>query len=450
MPAVITDTLRRQIARDFFEQFQNNTENYYVAISKSEQWDSFETVPTPVNNPDEIADFRNGMQAMKRVAGTSLVVPRNNWSQGTIYSQYDDTVQGYPTQPYYVKTDNNQVYVCLETGRDRFGVAQPSTIEPTSSNNDSFRLADGYVWKFLYTISAQRQDQFQSSNFMPVQKQGGTDSNSTGIELKQKEIQDSATPGEILSIIITAGGSGYTAAPSVVITSPTGSGASATAVIDSATGQVARVRMDGAALNTIAHGSGYTTANVSFTGGGGAGATARAVLAFSDSGVGADARVDLKTASIMFHTMLEGDDSDFIVQQDFRQVGLYKNPLNRAGARFTGTTANLLKKMKLSSIVTSFTKDKLIEGQSSGAVAYVDDIDSNEIYYHQSDDTGFLSFNDGEIIDEQNGTGNGVIDSAVVYPNVDTLTGDILYIDNRAPVSRSLTQAEDIKIILQF
>ena len=121
MPAVITDTLRRQIARDFFEQFQNNTANYYVAIGKSEPWDSSENVPTPVNNPETIADFRDVMQSIKRVKSTSLVVPRNNWSSGTIYSQYDDRAQGYPAQPYYVKNDNSQVYVCLEAGRNRLG-----------------------------------------------------------------------------------------------------------------------------------------------------------------------------------------------------------------------------------------------------------------------------------------------------------------------------------------
>ena len=131
MPAIITDTLKRQIARDFFDQFQNQTANYYVAVGRSEQWDSNETVPTPLNNPETISDLRDGMQAIKKMTGSSLVVPRNNWSNGRIYSQYDDRVSGYPSNPYYVKNENNQVYVCLEAGRNRRGVVQPSTVEPT-------------------------------------------------------------------------------------------------------------------------------------------------------------------------------------------------------------------------------------------------------------------------------------------------------------------------------
>lgn len=448
MPAVITDTLRRQIARDFFDQFQNQTANYYVGIGKSEPWDSNETVPTPVNNPETIADFRDVVQSIKKVKSTSLVVPRNNWSNGNVYSQYDDRSQGYPTQPYYVKNENNQVYVCLEAGRNRLGVAQPSTVEPTGSNNDSFRTSDGYVWKFLYTISAAKQEQFQSSNFMPVQKQASTDSNSTGIELKQKEVQDSAVSGQILSVIITDAGSGFTGVPTITFTG-NGTGAKAIADIDSATGTLSRIRMQDSG-QFITHGSGYSTAQVAITGGGGAGASARAVLSFNDSGVGSDARVDLKSASVMFHTMLEGTDSGFLLNQDFRQVALIKDPLDFNGAKITSNTASVLKFMRLSSTVQAFTKDKIIEGQTTLAQAYIDDIDSDKIYYHQTDTTGFTAFQDGEIIEETNGPGQGIIDSALINPPVDASTGDILYIDNRAPVSRTTTQAEDIKIILQF
>ena len=72
------------------------------------------------------------------------------------------------------------------------------------------------------------------------------------------------------SITVTAGGSGYTTAPTVSLTGGGGTGATATAVLA------------GSAVTSItitAGGSGYTTApTVSITGGGGSGATATAVL----------------------------------------------------------------------------------------------------------------------------------------------------------------------------
>ena len=99
MPAIVTDALRRQIAQDFFDQFTADTRKYYIGIGRSEQWDSSETVPTPTNSPQQIQAFRNAMQGVKKVAATSLVVPRNNWASGVIYSQFDDQQAGYPTRP---------------------------------------------------------------------------------------------------------------------------------------------------------------------------------------------------------------------------------------------------------------------------------------------------------------------------------------------------------------
>lgn len=451
MPAIVTDTLKRQIARDFFNQFKDNTANYYVGIGRSEPWDSSETVPTPSNNPETQVDFRDGLQSIKKMQGSSLVVPRNNWSNGRIYSQYDDRTAGYPTNPYYVKTENNQVYIVLEVGRNKQGVAQPSTVEPTGSNLHSFRTADGYLWKFMYTISAADAEDFMSSNFMPVKKQGATDSNSTGIELKQADVQNSATANQVLSIIVTDGGTGYTTVPpTVTISSPTGSGAAATATIDSATGTVSKITLD-ADSSTVKHGANYTTATVTISGGGGTGAAARAVLPFSDSGIGAEAAIDLKASSVMFQCKIEGTDSNFLTGQDFRQVGLIKNPLKSADATlFTATTGNALKSMKLSSVISTFTADKKIQGQTTNAIAFVDAVDSNQIFYHQTDATGFVAFQDNETIDEINGAGQGIIDSAVVLATVDNQSGDLLYIDNRSPVARTTTQAEDIKIIIQF
>lgn len=449
MPAIITRQLRKILARNFFDGFNLNSNNYYVGIGRPEQWDSSDNVPAPEDTITDIRQVRDQLMSVKKVQAVSQVVPRNNWASGTIYSQYDDLVSGYPTNPYYVKTDNNQVYLCLETGRDTDGNIVTSTIEPTSSNDNSFRLGDGYVWKFLYTISAADANNFMSANFMPVKKQGVTDSNSTGIELRHESVQNNTKPAMITSIILTAGGSSYTSPPAVSISSPTGTGANASAHIDSALGVVTHITINDDS-STLAHGAAYyNTPTITLSGGGGSGATARAVVA-PDSGVGRDAREDLRSTAVMFHSQLEPDDSDFITGQDFRQVSLWRDPREQSGALFTDLTGNALNKLTLSSTITAFTKDKKMEGQTSGAIAFVDHIDSNEIFYHQTDSTGYVAFQDGEGLQETNGAGDGVIDSALIKPKYDKETGDILYIDNRAAVLRDTTQTEDVKIIISF
>lgn len=74
------------------------------------------------------------------------------------------------------------------------------------------------------------------------------------------------------SITVTAGGTGYTSAPTVGFTGGGGSGATATAVVEN--GVVVRI-------DVTAPGTGFTSApTVTFTGGGGSGAAATAVLAY--------------------------------------------------------------------------------------------------------------------------------------------------------------------------
>jgi len=78
------------------------------------------------------------------------------------------------------------------------------------------------------------------------------------------------TPTSVNQVIILDGGHDYTSAPTVSFTSPSGSGATATATINA--GTIVAVTMTGG-------GSGYTDAPVvSFTGGGGSGAQGQAMM----------------------------------------------------------------------------------------------------------------------------------------------------------------------------
>ena len=79
------------------------------------------------------------------------------------------------------------------------------------------------------------------------------------------------SPTGLASIAVTAGGSGYTSPPGVIISDSAGTGAAATATIV------------GGAVNSItmtADGSGYVSPSVSFSGGGGTGATATATVGY--------------------------------------------------------------------------------------------------------------------------------------------------------------------------
>ena len=448
MVAIITDKMKKQFVQSIIDDVNADSSYYYLTIGKSTVWDDSDTVPTPVNTNKEIRNFRLGSQSLKLSAGVTFVVPRNNWSAGTIYSAYDDNQSGYPTYKYYVLTEANAVYICLQQGKDSAGNISQSSVEPTGSATTSFATSDGYVWKFLYTISAADANKYLSSNYMPVKLQAATTGGSTATEIEQETIQDAAVIGQIGEFVVTSGGTGYTSAPTVAIT---GNGTTAAGVASVSGGAVVKIDLDSNGSGALLHGSGYDYASVTMSGGAGTGATARAVLS-PVLGFGADPRDDLKSSSIMFNSKPSGVESGkFFVDNDFRQVGLWKNPLDSAaGNLYTAASGIAARQLKFASVPSPvFTPDNTLVGGTSGALGYVISVDSDIVYYSQNDSSGYTAFTLGETITEQDGSGSGVLDSST-QSDINIFKGDLLYIDNRAAVQRDAAQTEDLKIVIQL
>ena len=449
MPAIVTDNFKRRVIDTLINDVDSAGVSYHVAVGKSEPYDSADTVITPIQNIREIRNAQLSMQSVKIITDRSFCIRRYNWSSGSVYSAYDDNVTEVPdNQPFYVYTDEQYVYICLEQGKNAAGQAVTSTVKPTGTG-DHIITADGYTWKFLYSIGALRESKFQASNFIPVKLVASVDSSSSLDDTTQFSVQQNATPGSIVGYRLTNTGSGYTSAPTVNIQG-NGNGAKATAFIDG--GSVSKIEM-AESSGVKVFGTGYDFASVTLTGGGGTGAKAEPILSFKN-GFGADPRDDLKCTSLMFNVKPSGDeDSDWVVNNDFRQIMLIRNIKDSAnGTIFTGNTGNAFKMMNISSINAAFTRDQTIIGNTSGAKAVIDTLDANSLFYHQNEETGFLSFQNGEVINEQNASGTATIDSANVLSarDVDPATGQILYIDNRAAVARSDDATEDIKIIIRL
>ncbi len=266
MPAAITDTFKEDLAKTLYDNVLSTDNFYYVGIGRSNQWSISDTPPDAVGSVNSIADFRMNLQSIMLGETVSHVAPRSNWSFGTVYEAYDtaeeDTI--LDNTFHYVMTEANSVYICLEQGKDVNGNAVASSIEPTGVDANSFKTADGYVWKFLYTLGGTEQSNFLSANFIPVKLQGDTNPDSPATDIEQKNIQDSAVLGEVLSIKVINGGEGYEDTPTVFIDGD-GSGASATATM--VNGVITKIEMDIESDNTIAHGSGYRNARVILVGG---------------------------------------------------------------------------------------------------------------------------------------------------------------------------------------
>jgi len=454
---------------------------YYIGISKSEDWNATDAAPAPINSEKEQRDFRYGLQSVKQVANYSFVIPRENWTTGSPYAAYNDTIVAHPTVPYYAMTENNAVYVCVRQGTNTSGVTVNSSVQPTGSSSKGLITSDGYGWKFLYTIGSLDGSFYKSANFMPVKLQGATDGSSPATDVEQLAIQNAAISGltttvakagrQIVGFSLDSGGAGYSSNPTVVIVGDghvgsTG-GAKASAVISG--GSVVKVTLDddsAAAPNVFRMGQSFNFASVKLTGGGSPTTVCTAKVIFGpEGGFGGDPRTDLRARAMMFNAKPVGtEDGEFQVGNSFRQIGLIRAPLQTdsaaAGVAFTRSDGNCLRRLQLASTSTAFTAGSVITGGTSGALAFVDSSDvigGGEIWFHQNESTGFTQFQEGEAV---SGSAGGAAVTQAAGTDGDTLafhegkvnpfSGDLLYIENRAPVTRAADQTEDIKVIIEI
>lgn len=470
MPATVTDSLKRKFLEVIFNEVTNNLERYYVGVGRSDPWDDAGDNPTtPVNSVYEERNFRLGWQSVKRIVDVSYVVPRKNWTSGTTYSRYDDNYSSYPTNPYYVITDDNQVYICLKQSTNDAGVANPSTVKPTTTDTvKPQKTSDGYIWKFLYTIGGATANKFLSANFMPVEYVNDSPGGQglTGLQVQQAEVRAGAIPKQVLGWVVDSGGRDFTAAPTITIVGngdsvgidPNTPIAAASATLNGSI--ISKVEVDSSADSTASFGRNYDYASVTLAGGGGTGAVIRPIIG-PDSGIGANPIHDLRATSIMFNVKPDGGEpgadlvNDWVVnEQDYRQVALvytpnkgFQNEYGNVDSNYTADTGRVSPYLVMASPANAsqFTLDQTItDGTATGLIV---DIDNDRIYYQQNITTGFERFDKSRQL-TADGLGNFDIDSVVRKGDIDPFSGEIMYLENRAAVERIAGQVEDIKIII--
>ena len=486
MPAIITNKFRLHNAANFVESFSETSPNiYYLAIGRPQAFatstagDSrtqFEgTDASPLTPTDSVSDefyFFDDVIAAKRITSSdvSRAIPRRNWTTGTTYDiyrhDYGQYVKGSSSTTisansgatsladatFYVLSSDNNVYKVIDNNGN-----SASTVEPTGTSTSILTTGDSYKWKYMYTLTASEQTNFLSTDFMHV----STDST----------VSSAAVDGAIDTIKIKTAGSGGSNGTHTGV-AIRGDGSSGVCSVTVAGGAVTAVTVTTA-------GSGYTFAYVRNADIVSAGATSLSgseldVIIPPKGGHGANAVEELGGHFVMMNTDFTGDESsnsgDFTTQNDFRRVGLLLDPTT-GGSAASATTLRGTKAVKLSGTPGSFTVDEEINQASTGAVGKVVEYDSTNkiLYYIQTrfndegvDSNGNLTaFSGANAITGQDSSAAGTPDTStqtvdnIVFSSgynsgeIDSDT-DVLYQENRSPITRASDQTENIKLIVEF
>ena len=222
MPAIITDRFRIHNSEQFQEAFSEGSGNVmYLGIGRPQAFstatrgdgrtnnEGSDTAPlTPGDNRNAQSFPFDDLLAAKRIAASDVTfaIPRRNWVTGTTYDiyrhDYGDRITGTTTTltsnsgvsnlfdaNFFVLTTARNVYKCLDNDNNT-----ASTVEPTGTSTTVLSTADGYKWKYMYTLSASQQANFLSTDFMAVE------TNST--------VSSAAVDGAIDVVKIKTAGSG--------------------------------------------------------------------------------------------------------------------------------------------------------------------------------------------------------------------------------------------------
>ena len=502
MTAIITEKFRLHNAEQFYESFSEAAPHvYYMLIGKATPFTSATSGGTDALPPTPADDVSGEFHVWDQtIAGKNITssdvtyaVPRRDWANSTTYDMYEDnisssnlTASGQASlyqSTFFFRTSDNRVYKIM----DNNGGTAYSGSEPSSESTSPFAQG-GYILKYMYTITAAEQTKFLTTDFMPV----STDS----------VVSAAATDGKLESLIVT-GGSGYTDGTYYVAVNGDGAsaGGSSGAIVSFVVSSNALADFgltSGTDTIVYAGGTGYTYGTVTLTdatvftdatletaassgyidnGSGGA----ITVEISPKNGHGYNAITELGGHYVMINTTLtqaEGD--DFTTANDFRRVGLLVDPYNYGTTTVaSASTRRQTSALKLTSVTGTFDPDEKISQASTGAIGKVIEWDAtNTILYYTQEQYGdygtvtasgaLIAFSAANQVtgasSAATGTPDASADASVTLAGGATITftdgyatpelaqnsGNIVYIENRKPISRASDQTEDIKLIVEF
>ena len=470
MPAIITDSFRKMNAENLISSIQDEGNTFYLGLGKSDKWDSNETLynytaPIPSSSIISKQDVIDNLILLKKIAKTddnvTRLVPKNKWYASRkykVYNPYDESCFDYSGghYPCYIYNDNdNSIYLCLS----KPGHETQSTVKPTADVDGSpqYNLVEGedkYVWIKIFDVSGLATNSFfNSSNFIPV----NTPSEPVPTE-----------SGKIFGFHVVDGGTGYnTTTPyNAEITvdveyadgSPSGGTLDIEAVVySSSAGKIRTVYIDSKDIKAEGN-ENIIRANVrSITiPSRPSSATDPTLVALITpiGGFNSDPLDVLPSYYVGIGCDVEDEENGNIFADiSYRQVSIIKNASADEDDSPSDDAVDCLKYAVVEeSVVDGAGNGDIIEF-ANGAKAWVDYYstafdDENRIYFHQNSSSSVnrLTPGTGEATTP---TGTYTV-TDIKNPEYTPKTGEVIFIENRKPITRTENQLDIVRIIIQL
>lgn len=202
MPKLITTKHHTAAAEAFIDTLSSvaNRAYMYAFIANHMPYDDENDPDAVVDNhvDTQIGAYDNMISAkyINPSTDVKLSARRINWASNTVYEAYRDTTDQFSSSFYVLAAEVSgfSVFKCLDNANEA-----PSTVEPTLSDtaadDDFYFTADGYLWKYMYSISAAEASKFATPSYIPV--------------IPNANVSGNAVSGSIDVVRVTSPGNNY-------------------------------------------------------------------------------------------------------------------------------------------------------------------------------------------------------------------------------------------------
>ena len=418
----------------------------YCVLSKVDNWSDDSNPPAPTQDQKTIKNFLKNAFVAKQITSNDIcpVIPRIDWTSGTVYDYYVDDVDilakdqnGYPLYEFYVLNRYNQVFKCLWNNNGGPSLYEPYFQPGNYNTNGIYQNIDGYKWHFIYTVDDALRIKFMDTSWIPVPIKNTT----------LNPLGTSEGFGGVENLNIMNGGTGYDPSNSVISLVITGDGVGANGTVTVTNGSVTDISINNPGTN-------YTYASAYIQSANGSGAIIAANTISPIGGHGYDPISELGCSNVMYAIEFNGSESENIpVDITYHQVGMIANPVASStnplianGAIYPTSTDLIVSvgfgQYELDEVVyqgTSITNNSFI-----GTVL---DFNTSTNQLTLINTTGSLLLN-APVFGSSSGTARTLL--SYTPSDFQTISGYIIYMENRSAIQRSSDGIEQFKIVLSY